>query len=250
MRFYFFRLCFLVLSATLGVGAVAQPKNLIGKVVNKTTGTPIGNGTIRNVNSGKALSPKSDGSFILEAGKGQILAFTANGYFTDTLTVTDSVLSLNGLRIGLRPLPSTLQSVTVTAGLNPYQRDSLARREEFLALVGKNSIPAISRANDLGFGVGINLDRFGKTEKRKRNARELFDVLEEDGTFVAKVLAGGGGGFGGHVRLRGEGRALGGSCVGRQPGRAFFGWGGGGRGIGACYAVAGAVRKRKKFAKI
>jgi hypothetical protein len=77
-------------------------------------------------------------------------------------------------------LPSTLQSVTVTASLNPYQRDSLARREEFLALVGKNSIPAISRANDLGFGVGINLDRFGKTEKRKRNARELFDVLEED----------------------------------------------------------------------
>ena len=180
MRFYFFRLCFLALSATLGVGAVAQPKNLIGKVVNKTTGTPIGTGTIRNVNSGKALSPKSDGSFILEAGKGQILAFTANGYFTDTLTVTDSVLSLNGLRIGLRPLPSTLQSVTVTASLNPYQRDSLARREEFLALVGKNSIPAISRANDLGFGVGINLDRFGKTEKRKRNARELFDVLEED----------------------------------------------------------------------
>ena len=159
---------------------MAQAKTLPGKVVNKTTNDAVRAVTIRNVNTGKTLAGKGDGSFAIEVNKGQILAFTANGFYTDTLTVSDSVLSLSGLRIGLKPLPSTLQNVTVTAGRTAYQNDSLARREDFLALVGNKEIPAVSRANDLGFGIGINLDRYGKTEKRKRNARDLFDLLEED----------------------------------------------------------------------
>ncbi|TAD92833.1 MAG: hypothetical protein EAY75_01645 [Bacteroidetes bacterium] len=175
-----YRLSTLALGMAICLTVAAQPKSIIGKVVNKSTGEPIGNGTIRNVNNGKTVMAKSNGTFIIDAARGQILALTANGFYTDTLTITDTLLKTIGLRLELKPLPTTLQTVVVSASQSPYQRDSLARREEFLALVGKTVIPAISRTNDLGFGVGINLDRLGKTEKRKHRARELFEILEED----------------------------------------------------------------------
>jgi hypothetical protein len=160
--------------------AFGQTVHLLGKIINKATSQAISGATVRNVNSATTRLSKPDGSFVATASGGQVFAFSANGFYTDTLTITDSVLRLSGLKIALRTLPTTLADVTVSARLNPYQRDSVARRNEFLALVGKSTIPTVSRANDLGFGVGINLDRLGKTERHKRKARSLFDVLEED----------------------------------------------------------------------
>jgi hypothetical protein len=32
----------------------------------------------------------------------------------------------------------------------------------------------------LGFGVGINLDRWSKREKRERKARDIFEIMEEE----------------------------------------------------------------------
>jgi hypothetical protein len=64
--------------------------------------------------------------------------------------------------------------------LNAYQVDSIERRKEFLSTVGEAHIPVVSRANDNGFGVGINFDRFTKREKNKRAARDLFEITEEE----------------------------------------------------------------------
>ena len=165
----------------LGQATIAQTKKTIqGSVSDGKTGIPIRSASIRNTMTGSTVVSHSEGLFSLPVSKGNILAFSATGYYTDTLTITDSVLALDRLIIGLRVLPSTLPDVTVTGRFTPYQLDSMERRRNFLALVGEREVPTVSRANDLGFGVGINLDRFSKKEKNRRAARSLFEVTEEE----------------------------------------------------------------------
>ncbi len=158
----------------------AQTKPISGVLLDSATGREIASGNARNILTGKTATSHRDGRFSLAASKGNILSFTAKGYYTDTLTVTDSVLQLSVLEIKLRQLPATLPDVVVYGNLNSYQVDSIERRKDFLATVGEVKIPTVSKANDLGFGVGINIDRFSKREKHKRAARELFDITEED----------------------------------------------------------------------
>ena len=74
----------------------------------------------------------------------------------------------------------------------PIQEEEIARLKTAIEIlsqvndfkilqdVGESTIPAIGRANDMGFGVGINLDRWGKRERRERKARSIFDMMEED----------------------------------------------------------------------
>ncbi|HSC54206.1 MAG TPA: hypothetical protein VLC98_11310 [Phnomibacter sp.] len=151
-----------------------------GVVLDAKTGKPLQSASITNVLKGITVMSHTEGRFTISINKGNILSFAAGGYYTDTLTATDSVMALSSLLLKLRPLPTTLPDAFVTANLNPYQRDSIARRKEFLSVVGEAKIPVVSRANNNGFGVGINIDRFTKREKKKRNARELFDVTEAE----------------------------------------------------------------------
>lgn len=159
----------------------SQKKSLAGIVLDAKSQTPVGLASIRNVNSGASLLSKTDGRFVADISRGQILAFSANGFYTDTLTVTDSVWSLSMLQIQLQPLPGALPNVVITAKLSPYQLDSLARRREFLENVGESKIPVLSHANAPNtFGIGINLDRLGRTERNRRHARNLFEITEEE----------------------------------------------------------------------
>lgn len=159
--------------------SIAQKKSLRGIVTDKTNQQPVRNASIRNVISGNTIISKSDGSFIAEVAEGNILAFSANGYYTDTITITNNLMLSGRLTVLLNPLPSTLENVTVTSS-HYYQTDSIERRRYFLQTVGEKKISAVGRANDLGFGIAVNLDHFGKTEKNKRRARSLFDITEEE----------------------------------------------------------------------
>jgi hypothetical protein len=169
--------CILLLSAT----AFGQKKTISGVLRDSINHQPLSRASIRNINNGTVVISKTDGSFLLELSPGQIIAFSANGYFTDTLTISQAVWETGLLQIELKPLPSTLVDVVVTGNYTPYQLDSMARRREFLEVVGENKIPTVSRPNDdKSFGVAVNLDHFSKKEKRKRNARDLFEITEEE----------------------------------------------------------------------
>jgi hypothetical protein len=178
------RIIFLFILSTAAVlgtnNAAAQKAVIPGVVTDKMSKQPIRTASIRNITSGYTVVSRSEGQYSITGLKGNILSFSATGYFTDTLTITDSVLGLKKLDIKLRPLMGTLPDVTVTAKLNPYQIDSLERRRNFLALVGEAKLPKVGTVNDLGFGVGINLDYWKKRERSKRKARELFDITEEE----------------------------------------------------------------------
>ena len=160
---------------------MAQKKSLQGVITDKSNQQPVRNASIRNVISGNTIISKNDGSFIADVSQGNILAFSANGYYTDTITITDKLLLSGKLTVQLNPLPSTLENVTVTSSYNYYQNDSLERRKYFLQTVGENKINALGHpSSDKDFGVAINLDHFKKTEKNKRRARSLFDITEEE----------------------------------------------------------------------
>lgn len=170
----------LLLFCSIQVWAQAPKKVVSGIIQDAGNGQPVRSASIKNVFSGITVISRTEGRFTASISKGNILAFSASGYYTDTLTTTDSVMALSQIIIKLRPLPATLPDVVVMGKLNPYQLDSIERRKEFLAVVGEARIPVVSRANDNGFGVGINFDRFTKREKNKRNARDLFEITEEE----------------------------------------------------------------------
>ena len=170
----------LCIGCLTGPGAAGQKIFLQGIVQDSVQKRGIRSASIRNVLSGQTVVSKSDGKFTLGIQKGNILAVGASGYLSDTLTITDSIIASGFIVLELQLLPATLPGATISAGLNTYQIDSISRRKAFLAKVGEARITTVSRTNELGFGVGINIDRFSKREKNKRAARTLFDITEEE----------------------------------------------------------------------
>jgi hypothetical protein len=155
-------------------------KPISGSVVDKNENTPVRMASITNISLGKTTVSRTNGTFEIEAATGHIIAFSANGFYADTLVVKEETYLSGMLLLTLRPLPSTLTNVTVVGSMSAYQMDSVERRKSFLQDVGEKPIPTVSKATDLGFGVGINLDRWSKKEKQERKARDIFEVMEEE----------------------------------------------------------------------
>jgi hypothetical protein len=177
MRFSFFLFAGLLFTLT----AQSQSKKAIsGSVVDKNENTPVRMASITNISLGKTTVSRTNGTFELEAATGHIIAFSANGFYADTLVLREETYLSGMLLLTLRPLPSTLTNVTVVGSMNAYQMDSTERRKSFLENVGNNPIPTLSKANDLGFGVGVSLDRWSRKEKSERKARNIFDMMEEE----------------------------------------------------------------------
>ncbi len=159
----------------------AQSKKVInGVVVDKSSGSEIRMASILNLTLGKTTVSRGNGTFEMEAAIGHIIVFAANGFYTDTIILKATSYNESNIILSLRPLPTTLTDVTVVSKVNQYQMDSLERRKSFLEDVGENPIPVVSKANDLGFGIGINLDRWSKKQRRDRKARSIYDYMEEE----------------------------------------------------------------------
>jgi hypothetical protein len=170
----------LILLAVTQSSFAQTKKSIIGLVFDQNERVPIKMASITNITLGKTTISSSNGTFELQAGLGHIIAFGANGYYADTLSLTADRLSISNLILTLKPLPSTLAGVTVIGKYSQYQVDSIERRKAFLQDVPGSEIPTMSRANDLGFGTAINLDKFSKREKQKQKARGLYDLAEQE----------------------------------------------------------------------
>lgn len=165
----------------LGFSVNAQTRKLMpGSVVDKTTNMPVRMASITNITLGKTVVSRTNGTFELEMGAGNIIAFMANGYYSDTIVLKQETYDAGNLLITLNQLPATLAEVTITGNYNKYQIDSIERRKSFLQDVGVSSVPAVSKANESGFGIGFNLDRYSKKEKQERKARDIFAMMEEE----------------------------------------------------------------------
>jgi hypothetical protein len=182
MMRHFLQKLFLLTMFILSFAATnhAQDKTIYGVIIDSITQKTIPQASILNVLSGKVLLSKDDGSFELTAYEGQFFAFSANGYYSDTFHITAPIFATGSMQVKMKPIRATLEDVTVVASsYSLYQLDSIERRRYFLQTVGEKKIPTVSKANDLGFGIALNLDHYSKTERNKRKARSMFEVIEE-----------------------------------------------------------------------
>ncbi len=166
-----------------GQFSIGQGRKIItGAAVDKNDNTAIRMASITNLSIGKTTVSRSNGTFEIEASAGNIIAYSANGYYADTLFLREENYKSGNLLLALRQLPSTLTSVTVMGTYSQYQMDSVERRKSFLQDVGNSALPTVSGISspDLGFGVGVNLDRWSKKEKSERKARSIFEMMEEE----------------------------------------------------------------------
>ena len=161
--------------------ATAQKRLIKGYVRDSITGVPIVNAIISNEMSKKMVTPDQNGFFSISASRGDQIIINAFNYNFDTLRATsrlEDTVHIQLIRFG-----ETLQAVTVTTtqGYNRYQMDSLHRRESFVSdMGGIGKMPKVTKADNMGAGVGINLDAFARKRTKDRNkAYSTFDYLEK-----------------------------------------------------------------------
>lgn len=169
-------------SLLLALSLSAQPyRSVRGIIRDSATREPISMASVKNNVSGTTVMTNSKGLFNLPIASGQVISFAAVGYHFDTVYYTGSLLLQDTLQLELSALVVTsLGNVTVsTRGWSRYQLDSIQRHRDFFQSVGSTPLPAVSQANS-GAGIALNIDRYSKREKRKRNAIRFFDENEKE----------------------------------------------------------------------
>lgn len=166
----------------MAISLSAQPYRTVrGQLTDSATREPIVLASVKNTVSGVTVMTNSKGYFSLPVAAGQLLSFAAVGYHFDTVYYTGTLLLQDTLQLQLSALVVTsLGNVTVTArGWSKYQLDSMQRQQDFFQAMGRSPLPTLSQANS-GAGIALNIDRFSKREKRKRNAIRFFDDNEKE----------------------------------------------------------------------
>ena len=175
---YFFILL-LGIACTQAVQAQKIKRQLKGFVRDSITGIPITNTIISNETTHKMTTPDGKGFFSITALPGDVIFINAFNYSFDTLIAGNR--TPDTLQIDLTRIPEYLPGVTVTTtqGYSRYQLDSLRRRETFVKDVGGPKMKTASKADNMGAGVAINLDKFlSKRTKDRTKAYNTFDKLE------------------------------------------------------------------------
>lgn len=170
----------LLLCCLLSLSLTAQTYRTVrGQLKDSATREPIVMASVKNNVSGVTVMTNSKGIFSLPVAPGQLISFAAVGYHFDTVFYTGTWLLKDTLQLELSSLVMTsLGNVTVSArGLSRYQLDSIQRHKDFFQAMGASPLPTLSQANS-GAGIALNIDRFSKREKRKRNAISFFNDNE------------------------------------------------------------------------
>lgn len=155
---------------------IAQQPAIQGYLRDSLTHFPIAGGTLTNWNTKNKVQTDRNGYFRLEAGQNDLIYAQATSYQFDTLRT--SLLFNDTITIYLSPSGDLLPTVTIKTGYSKYQLDSMDRIRTFLKARG-HPLNSVSRSNSMGFGIGLNLDRFTKDKyKNRKKAEDLFERTE------------------------------------------------------------------------
>ena len=164
----------------ISISTTAQRRLIKGYVRDSITGVPIVNAIISNETSKKLITPDQNGFFSITASRGDFIIINAFNYNFDTLKAAASLPDT--LHIQLIRTNEILPTVTVsTQGYNRYQFDSLRRHDAFVSdMGGIGKMPKVSKADNMGAGIGINLDALARKRTKDRNqAYNTFNYLEK-----------------------------------------------------------------------
>ena len=194
------RIALFTILISIGLSQQAQAQRTIKRQINgyvrdSITGVPIANAIISNETSHQKTTPNQNGFFKITAAPNDVIFINAFNYNYDTLIATNNLPDT--LEVALVREPEYLPGVTVTtttSGLSRYQMDSIRRREAFVQEMGAPKMSTVSKANNMGAGTAINLDKlFSKKDKNRTKAYNTFDYLEKqayiDYRFSSELVA-------------------------------------------------------------
>ena len=147
--------------------AFAQEKTVDGIVFDKATGERIAEVNVQNTNTGKSGYNNLQAEYHIGARVGDVLIFSKQNYFSDTIKVKD----YNSLAVYLRRSAIQLQQVNVEAGaITPEQQLAATKRDytKVYGLLADKDL--LSLSND---GVGLSIDAlYNMFSREGRNAEK------------------------------------------------------------------------------
>ncbi|RYZ99360.1 MAG: hypothetical protein EOP47_17000 [Sphingobacteriaceae bacterium] len=154
--------------------ALAQDKTVDGIVFDKETKERIAQVNVRNLVSKASGYNNLKGEFKINAGKGDALIFTKDGFFSDTITVQGN----RTLAVYLKRTGIQLKQVDITENMLTPEKRLAATKRDYTKIYGNNDgFLALSP----GGGVGLGLDAlYNAFSKSGRNAEHLKGIIESD----------------------------------------------------------------------
>ncbi|WP_343523336.1 carboxypeptidase-like regulatory domain-containing protein [Pedobacter sp.] len=177
---------FLLLALPMGAFAQTVTTGTVFDFTKKTLSIP--GVSVRNLNSKKVTSTNKDGKYTIAANIGDLLEFSAVGYHTDTLYLTN----LLNRTIYLPVKTNNLNDVEVSAVRMNSQitdaKDPLAEKYTLLSTGGNLNR---KRMTDKVGGLGLNLG-YGKYKRQQRKEADLEEKemyqQEIDENFTPKAI--------------------------------------------------------------
>jgi hypothetical protein len=140
---------------------------LKGKIYEAKTDSSLSAVNIFNTSTKQLARSGSDGSYTIAAAEGDYVIFSAAGFSPDTVTVTfDMLLVQFDVTLSIKII--SLNPVTV---ISSYQADSLARRNYYRHIYGKQ--PGITGGNRPANGFGISFSPLSYFSREARQKRQL-----------------------------------------------------------------------------
>lgn len=171
----------LVLFFACSSTAVSAQGYIYGKTIDSATRKIIDLATITNLSKGRSVVSDDNGRFTIMVEEGDRVIVSCSGYDYVNIIVNSEMMN-DTMTVKLNVLSAILPEAIVSAKseYSRYQIDSMQRRLQHRALVKPTEKTIGGPANGSGFGISINLDRYSKQERQSRQARDLFDIIEEE----------------------------------------------------------------------
>ncbi|WP_461449260.1 hypothetical protein [Mucilaginibacter sp.] len=142
----------------------------------KGTGARIAEVNVLNTSTGKSGYNNLQAEYHIDARIGDVLIFTKQNYFADTVKVKD----YSSLAVYLNRSAIQLQQVNVQAGpITPEQRLAATKRDytKIYGLLGDKDLLSVSP----GEGAGISIDAlYNMFSREGRNAEKLRQTIQND----------------------------------------------------------------------
>lgn len=157
---------------------------LTGKVLKKESTEVLVSVSIHNITRSHYDLSEESGKYRIQVMPGDRVIFSMVGYITDTLTITDTMLS-GDYPVYLEPKMQTLQAVTV-GSLSNYQMDSIARRGEYSWIFDHGNVGRFEKDRKGADGVGVTIDLFknGSSADKQREKLKKRLIKEEEQYYV------------------------------------------------------------------
>ena len=156
--------------------AFAQDKVVDGIVFDKGTNGRIAEVNILNTSTGKSVYNNLKAEYKIAANIGDVLIFTKQNYFSDTLKIEN----YNSLAVYLKRSAIQLQEVKVNSVIMDPEQKLAATKRDYTKIYGVLADKDILSVSP-GSGAGISIDAlYNMFSREGRNAEHLRQTIQRD----------------------------------------------------------------------